>query len=366
MSQLNTPANIPLFTPFTQRGITLPNRIAVAPMCQYSCEDGFATDWHLVHLGSRAIGGAGLVMVEATAVTAQGRISALDLGLWSDAHIEALTRIVRFLEEHRAVPAIQLAHAGRKASCADPWQGRGRCLSAADGGWPMIAPSAIPFIPGDPLPQALDHAGIAQVQQAFVDATQRAVKAGFKVIELHAAHGYLLHEFLSPISNRREDDYGGSLQNRMRMVLETAARMRAAMPDTLPLWVRISATDWVEDGWDLEQSVALAHELKGIGVDLVDCSSGAIVPDAVIPVAPDFQVPFAETIRAQTGIATGAVGLITEPQQANAIIAGEQADIVLLARAMLRDPYWPLRAAEELNARARWPKQYGTVVKQTR
>lgn len=353
----------PLFTPFTQRGVTMPNRIAVAPMCQYSCTDGFATDWHLVHLGSRAIGRAGLVMVEATAVTPEGRISPLDLGLWSDAHIAPLKRITGFLAQHGAVPAIQLAHAGRKASCADPWQGRGRCLDPDEGGWPMVAPSAIPFNPGDRAPEALDTAGIATIQQSFVAAALRAVEAGFRVIELHAAHGYLLHEFLSPLSNHRSDNYGGSLPNRMRMLLETVEKVRAVLPDDLPLWVRISATDWVDSGWDLTQSVALAHELKKRGVDLIDCSTGALTPDAVIPVAPGFQVPFAAAIRRDSGIATGAVGLITEADQANAIIADGRADIVLLARALLRDPYWPLRAAEALDCKARWPKQYGTVVK---
>lgn len=353
----------PLFSPFTQRGVTLPNRIAVAPMCQYSCSDGFATDWHLVHLGSRAIGRAGLVMAEATAVVPEGRISPLDLGLWSDAHIAPLQRITAFLAQHGAVPAIQLAHAGRKASCADPWQGRGRCLGLDEGGWPMAAPSALPFNAGDRAPQALDQAGIDAIQAAFVAAAQRAVRAGFQVIELHAAHGYLLHEFLSPLSNQRSDSYGGSLDNRLRMLLETTEKVRAVLPDELPLWVRISATDWVDGGWDLAQSITLARELQKRGVDLVDTSSGGLTPDAQIPVAPGFQVPFAEAIRRDSGIATGAVGLITEPEQANAIIAQEKADIVLLARALLRDPYWPLRAAEALDCKARWPKQYGTVVK---
>lgn len=353
----------PLFTPLTQRGVTLRNRIAVAPMCQYSCTDGFATDWHLVHLGSRAIGGAGLIIVEATGVTPEGRISGHDLGLWSDEHIPGLARIVDFLKQHGAVAGIQLAHAGRKGSCGHPISERGRCLGLDEGGWPMPAPSAIPFNPGDRAPFAMTLDDIHATQAAFVAAAKRAVQAGFEVIELHAAHGYLLHEFLSPLSNQRTDDYGGNLENRMRMVLETATKMRAAIPDHLPLWVRISATDWVDGGWDLQQSITLAQALKRIGVDLIDCSSGALTPDAVIPVAPGFQVPFAEAIRRESGIATGAVGLITEPQQANTLLAEGRADIVLLARALLRDPYWPLRAAEELGARARWPAQYATVAR---
>jgi 2,4-dienoyl-CoA reductase-like NADH-dependent reductase (Old Yellow Enzyme family) len=347
-----------LFDSLPLRSITLPNRIAVSPMCQYSSRDGFATDWHLVHLGSRATGGAGLVFTEATAVTAEGRISPQDLGIWQDAQVEALGRITRFIHEHGAHAGVQLAHAGRKASTWRPWEGQG-AVPASAGGWSrVVAPSALPFAPGYPEPQALDEAGIASVVEAFAAAARRAGAAGFHVVELHAAHGYLLHEFLSPLSNRRRDRYGGSFENRTRLVREVVAAVRAAWPEALPLFVRISATDWAEGGWDLEQSVELAPELKRLGVDLVDCSSGGTVPGVQVPAGPGFQTPFAQRIRQAAGIATGAVGMISEPVQADHIIRTGQADLVILGREMLRDPYWPLRAARALGRAASWPVQY--------
>lgn len=353
-----------LFTPLTMRGVTLNNRVAMAPMCQYSSDaSGKANDWHKVHLGSRAVGGLGLVMVEATAVTAAGRISAMDLGLWSDEQIAPLAEIVNFIKSRRAVAAIQLAHAGRKASCADPWVSRGVCLDVDQGGWEMLAPSAIAFNPGDRLPKAMTLEDIAQFKQDFVAASKRAVQAGFDVIEIHAAHGYLLHSFLSPLSNKRDDNYGGSLENRLRLLLELTADVRAAIPETMPLWVRISATDWVDGGWDIESSVELAKQLKELGVDLIDVSSGGLTPDAKIPVAPGYQVPFASQIKREANIATGAVGLITHAEQAEAILQVGDADVILLARALLRDPYWALRAQEALETKARWPRQYGTVVR---
>jgi 2,4-dienoyl-CoA reductase (NADPH2) len=352
-----------LFSPLTIRGVTLRNRIATSPMCQYSCVDGLATDWHLVHLGSRAIGGAGLVMVEATAVTAHGRISAGDMGLWNDQHIAPLARVAQFLQQHGAVPAIQLAHAGRKASCLAPWQGGKHIHAQHQGGWITVAPSALPFAESDSVPHALDKSEILAIKQSFVDAAKRAVQAGFKVIELHAAHGYLLHQFLSPLSNQRKDSWGGSLQNRMRLTIEVASAMRAAISQDISLWTRISATDWVDGGWNLEQSIALCCELKKCGVDLIDTSTGALVPYAKIPVATMFQVPFAVAIREQAKIMTGAVGMITEPSDANQLIVDGKADIVLLARAMLRDPYWALHAAEALHVDAAWPDQYAFAVK---
>jgi 2,4-dienoyl-CoA reductase-like NADH-dependent reductase (Old Yellow Enzyme family) len=352
-------------TPLTIREVTLRNRIAMSPMCQYSSEDGFANDWHLVHLGSRAAGGAGLVMVEATAVTAEGRITPGDMGLWSDQHIAPLARIVRFVESQGAVPGIQLAHAGRKASCDVPWLG-GLQLERGEGGWPTVAPSAVPFNPGDTPPLALDQAGIDGIVAAFVAATDRALEAGFKVIEIHAAHGYLLHEFLSPLSNRRTDDYGGGLENRMRLTLRVAEAVRSRVPRGLPVFMRISATDWVEGGWDIEQSVVLATKAKQLGIDLIDASSGALVPDARIPVRPGFQVPFAARIRGEAKIMTAAVGMITEIAQADEIITSGDADLVMIARELLRRPYFALEAQAEIGAEQTWPIQYGYAVKRPR
>lgn len=345
-----------LFEPLALRGVTLPNRIGVSPMCQYSCVDGLATDWHLVHLGSRAVGGAGLVLTEAAAVTPEGRISPQDLGAWSDAHFEPLARIAAFVRAQKAVPGIQLAHAGRKASRSRPWDGD-RYLAGHEGGWTPEAPSALPFGATEP-PAALDAAGLGRVREAFAAAARRAVAAGFQAVEVHAAHGYLLHEFLSPLSNRREDRYGGAFGNRIRFPLEVVAAVRAACPDTTPLLVRVSATDWMPGGWNLEDTVDFAKRLKGEGVDLVDCSSGGLDPAARIATGPGYQVPFAEAVRRDAGLATAAVGLITEPEQAERIIALGQADLVLLARQELRDPYWPLHAAEVLGHRVPWPAPY--------
>jgi 2,4-dienoyl-CoA reductase-like NADH-dependent reductase (Old Yellow Enzyme family) len=346
-----------LFSPLRLRDVAFRNRVFVSPMCQYSCTDGFATDWHLVHLGSRAVGGAGLVMAEATAVTPEGRISPADLGLWDDAHVEALARVAAFVAGQGAVPGVQLAHAGRKASTQRPWDGNGVVPPEA-GGWRPVAPSPVPFRPGDPVPIELDAAGIRGVVDAFAAATARAREAGFRVVEVHAAHGYLLHQFLSPLSNRRADEHGGSFENRVRLVLEVARAVRARWPEGDPVFVRVSATDWVEGGWDLDQTVALCARLRALGVDLVDCSSGGAVPGAKIPVGPGYQVPFAARIRAEAGIATGAVGLITGAEQAEAIVARGDADAVFLAREMLRDPYWALHAARRLGARGPWPAQY--------
>ncbi len=337
-----------LFTPFTQRGVTVRNRIAVSPMCQYSSTDGFANEWHLVHLPSRAIGGAGLVITEAAAIEARGRISPQDLGIWKDEHIEPLAKVVDLVHRFGAVAGIQLAHAGRKASTARPWDG-GKAVSETAGGWrPIVAPSAIPFNPESPVPEALSVENIQQTIAAFVQATQRSLEAGFKLIEIHAAHGYLLHEFLSPLSNHRDDDYGGSFDNRTRLLREVVQAVRQVLPDSVPLWVRISATDWAENGWDLNQSIALSDKLKALGVDLIDCSSGGLVPGVKIPAGPGYQTPFADRIRREAGIATGAVGSITAPAQADHIIRTEQADVVLLARELLRNPYWPLQAAKAL------------------
>ncbi|OWP64608.1 oxidoreductase [Hymenobacter amundsenii] len=346
-----------LFQPFTQRGITLKNRIAISPMCQYSSHDGFSTDWHLVHLGSRAVGGAGLVLLEAAAVSPEGRITPDDLGIWQDEHVAGLRRITDFMRGQGCVAGIQLAHAGRKASHASTWKGS-QALTPAAGGWLTVAPSALPFTPDEPTPQALDEAGIRQVIEDFRQATRRSVAAGFEVIELHAAHGYLLHEFMSPLSNERTDQYGGSFENRVRLLLEVVAATRAEMPEQLPLWVRISATDWTEGGWTGDDSVRLAALLKAAGVDLLDCSTGGNVAKADIPVAPGYQVRFAEQVRRETGLPTGAVGLITEAQQAEDILAAGQADVVLLARESLRDPYFALHAAQELGVEMEWPKQY--------
>ncbi len=351
-----------LFTPLGIRGVHFRNRVGVSPMCQYSSVDGFTSDWHLVHLGSRAVGGAGLVVVEATAVTPEGRISPGDLGIWSDAHVEGLARCTRFVEEHGAVPGIQLAHAGRKASTAPPWLG-GKPLPVEEGGWrPVLAPSGIPFAPGWPEPESLDAEGIRAVVEAFADGARRARDAGFRVVEVHAAHGYLLHQFLSPLSNRRDDAYGGSFENRTRLVREVCEAVRAEWPEELPLFVRISATDWAEGGWDVEQSVALCEALRPLGVDLVDCSSGGLVPGAKIPVGPGYQATFAERVRRGAGIATAAVGLITDPRQADEIVRDGRADLVLLARQLLRDPYWPLHAARHLGVEVEWPAQYRRAV----
>jgi 2,4-dienoyl-CoA reductase-like NADH-dependent reductase (Old Yellow Enzyme family) len=346
-----------LFESWTLRGLRLSNRIVVSPMCEYSSIDGFANEWHLVHLGSRAVGGAGLVMTEAAAVLPEGRISPQDLGIWSDAHVEMLSRITRFIHGQGRACGIQLAHAGRKGSTKRPWEGQG-AVGVDAGGWQPVGPTTAPFSDGYPQPRALDGEGICSVVRAFQDAARRALVAGFDVAEVHAAHGYLIHEFLSPLSNTRTDAYGGSFENRVRLCIEVAEGVRAVWPERLPVFVRISCTDWVEHGWDIEQSVELARRLAGCGVDLVDCSSGGNVPHARIPVAPGYQVPFAARIRREAAIATGAVGLITEAAQANTIIAQGEADCVLLARQLLRDPYFPLRAAHELGASIEWPPQY--------
>jgi 2,4-dienoyl-CoA reductase-like NADH-dependent reductase (Old Yellow Enzyme family) len=354
---------IDLLSPLTIRSITLRNRIVMSPMCQYSSDDGLASDWHLVHLGSRAAGGVGLVMVEATAVTSQGRITPKDMGIWGAQHIEPLARIARFVHSQGAVPGIQLAHAGRKASCEPPWLGGARLKTADVGGWTVVGPSPMPFKEGDPPSIELDEAGMNSIVSAFERATERGLAAGFKLIEVHDAHGYLLHEFLSPVSNRRTDQYGGSLENRMRFPLRVCQRVRAAVPADLPVFVRISATDWVEGGWDVDQSVLFAKELRRLGIDLIDCSSGALTPTARIPVAKGFQVPFAKRIRQEAQIMTGAVGLITEAAHANEIITGGDADLVFIARELLREPYWALKAQAELGAEPNWPTQYGYAVK---
>lgn len=338
--------------------MSLPNRIAVSPMCQYSSDDGYANDWHLVHLGSRAAGGAGLVLTEAAAVMPNGRISPKDLGLWSDDHIEPLARIVRFINGQGSIAGIQLAHAGRKASTAPPWEHRSGTLSEAEGGWQVVAPSPVPFDNGCSVPATLTEEEIRGVVDAFVCAAQRSLQAGFQVVEVHAAHGYLLHQFLSPLSNHRTDSFGGSFENRTRLLRTIVAEVRKVWPDNLPLLVRISATDWVEGGWDPEQSVELVRQLLPLGVDLIDCSSGGGSPHAIMPLGSGYQTRFAEQIRRETGCRTGAVGLITSPAQADHIIRSGQADVVLLARELLRDPHWPLRAARELGYLTPWPAQY--------
>ena len=347
----------PLFSPFSLRSVQFSNRIGVSPMCQYSSEDGFANDWHLVHLGSRAQGGAALVMTEASAVTAEGRISSADLGIWKDDHVPGLERIARFVHEQGARVGIQLAHAGRKGSMSVPFGGE-RLLSAEEGGWQPVAPSAVAFGPGYAEPRALDKAGIDAVVKAFVNAAKRALEAGFDLVEIHAAHGYLIHEFLSPLANKRTDEYGGSFANRTRLALEASEAVRAAWPERLPLLMRISATDWVDSGWTVDESVELARGLKERGVDLVDVSSGGMTPDAKISVGPGFQAPFAARIRREASVATAAVGMITEPEQANGLVADGSADLVLLARQMLRDPYFAAHAAAALGETASWPKQY--------
>lgn len=353
---------IDLFAPLALRGVRLRNRIAMSPMCQYSAVDGLPNDWHFVHLGSRAAGGAALVCVEATAVTAEGRISPGDTGIWSDAHVEPYARICKFVKSQGAVPAIQLAHAGRKASCDVPWQG-GAQLALDAGGWETVGPSAVAFAEGERPPVALDGKGIDGIVDAFEAAARRALAAGFEVLEIHAAHGYLLHEFLSPLANRRTDEYGGSLENRMRLVLRVAERLRGLMPAEMPLFTRISATDWVEAGWDIAQSVELAKRLKAAGVDLIDVSTGGMVPQARIPVGKGYQVPFARQIREEAKIATGAVGLIVEAKQADEIITGGDADLVFIGRELLREPYWAIHAAQTLEAEQPWPTQYGYAVK---
>ncbi len=346
-----------LFTPIRLREVEFRNRIFVSPMCQYSSTDGLANSWHLVHLGSRAVGGAGLVMVEAAGVSAQGRITPNDMGIWSASHTQALAPIAQFIKQQGAVPGIQLAHAGRKAATDVPWRG-GSPLASDAGPWETLAPSALPFSPGHRTPHAMSISEMDQVVDQFVEAAQRALTAGFEVVEIHMAHGYLLHEFLSPLSNQRNDEYGGSLGHRMRLPLRVVEAVRQAWPAHLPLFVRISASDWVQDGWDLAQSLPLAHQLKALGVDLIDCSSGGLVPDARIPAGPGFQTPFASAIREQVAIATGAVGLITEATQTEQIIATGLADVVFLARELLRDPYWPLHAARTLGVDMPWPVQY--------
>jgi 2,4-dienoyl-CoA reductase-like NADH-dependent reductase (Old Yellow Enzyme family) len=357
MSQ-SIPAATHLFSPLKQRSITLPNRIAVSPMCQYSSEDGFASDWHLVHLGSRAVGGAGLVMTEAAAISPEGRITPGDLGIWKDEHIEQLARINRFIREQASVPAIQLAHAGRKASMTPPWE-KSRNVPPAEGGWTnVVAPSSEPYSPTYARPHQMDRAAMDKVLADMTAATQRAHAAGFQLVEVHAAHGYLAHEFLSPLSNLRTDEYGGSLTNRARFPLEIVRAARAAWPEDLPLWVRISATDWVDGGLTIEDTIEFSRLLKAEGVDLIDVSSGGNDPRQQIPIGPGYQVAFADRIRREVGIATGAVGMITGPAQADQILRSGQADVVLLARELLREPYWPLRAAAELKQPASWLKQY--------
>ena len=346
-----------LFQPLRQRSIELRNRIAVSPMCQYSSADGFADEWHLVHLGSRAVGGAGVVLTEATAVTPEGRISPDDLGLWKDEHIPALKRITRFVREHGAVAGIQLAHAGRKASMASSWKGGG-IVPPEQGGWTPSGPSGEPFAPGFPVPRAMTEAEILATIAAFRAAASRALHAGFQIAEIHGAHGYLIHEFLSPLVNRRTDSWGGSFENRTRLAVEVTRAIREVWPGDLPLWIRISATDWADGGWDVEQSVQLARLLAPLGVDLVDVSSGGGVAQQAIEVGPGYQVPFAAQIRREAGVATGAVGMITAPDQADAIIRAGEADLVLLAREELRSPYWPLHAAHTLGVQMPWPRQY--------
>ncbi|WBC14559.1 NADH:flavin oxidoreductase/NADH oxidase [Micromonospora sp. WMMA1998] len=348
-----------LFTPLALRGVTLPNRIAMAPMCQYSAgPDGLPTDWHRVHLGSRAVGGAGLVLSEATAVVPEGRITPQDVGLWSDAHVDAWRPVTAFVAGRGAVPAVQLAHAGFKASTYRPWAPRQGGVPDADGGWTPVGPGGDPFVPDYRTPAALDEAGIAAVVTAFATAARRALDAGFAAVEIHAAHGYLLHEFLSPLTNRRADGYGGDRAGRMRFTLEVARAVRAAVGEAVPVLTRISATDWTAGGWTIEDSVVLAGELAAAGVDLVDTSSGGAAARASVPVGPGYQVPLAARIRREAGVPTGAVGLIVEPEQAEQIVAGGEADLVLLGRELLRDPYWPRRAAAKLGATPSWPDQY--------
>ncbi|MFI5105731.1 MAG: NADH:flavin oxidoreductase/NADH oxidase [Terriglobales bacterium] len=352
-----------LFEPLRLRGVELPHRILVSPMCQYSCTDGLANEWHLVHLGTRAVGRAAAVLTEANAVTADGRISPDDLGIWSDAHVEPLRRVFSFVEKQGALPGTQLAHAGRKGSTSAPFKG-GKPISPQEGGWsPIPAPSPLPFADGYQTPQEMSREQIAAVVQAFADAARRAEAAGARIVELHSAHGYLLHSFLSPLSNQRRDEYGGSLQNRMRIVVEVVDAVRRVWPERYPLFLRISASDWTEGGWTPEDSITLAQTLKGRGVDLFDCSSGGNVAGARIPVGPGYQVAFAQRVRQEAGVLTGAVGMITDPAQADQIIRTGQADVVFLARQFLRDPYWPLTAARALGQDIPWPPQYDRAKK---
>lgn len=346
-----------LFTPLTLRSIELKNRIVVSPMCQYSSEDGFINDWHLVHLGSRAIGGAALVFTEATAVSPEGRITPDDLGIWKDEHIEGLKRIATFIEAHGSVPGIQLAHAGRKASHSSPWKGNA-LIPVSEGGWQTVAPSAIPFSDTYAVPAEMTTTQIKQLIHDFQAAAVRALEAGFKVVEIHAAHGYLINEFLTPLNNQRTDNYGGSFENRCRLLLQIIAAVQEVWPADLPLFVRISASDWVDGGWTIEDSVALARILKDKGVDVIDCSSGGTSPDAKIAVGPGYQVPFAERIRKETGIKTGAVGIIVSASQSEAILESGQADLIFMAREFLRDPYFPMHAAREQGVDIEWPDQY--------
>jgi len=349
---------IHLFDPLAIRDITFANRVFVSPMCQYSSTDGYANDWHFVHLGSRAVGGSGLVFTEATGVLPEGRISPEDLGIWMDDHIEPLARIVRFVHGQGSVAGMQLAHAGRKASTYRPWSGHGT-IPESNGGWNnVVAPSALAFADQYPMPQALSIDGIKNIVSAFANAARRACEVGFDVIEIHAAHGYLIHEFLSPLSNHRTDVYGDSFENRTRILREIVTAVRGTWPERAPLFVRISASDWVDGGWDIQQSVELARRLKELGADLIDCSSGGNVPHAKIPVGPGYQTHFAEQIRREADILTGTVGMITSPVQAEDIIATGQADAVIIARELLRDPYWPLRAARELAQPVSWAVQY--------
>ncbi|MBE7172275.1 MAG: NADH:flavin oxidoreductase/NADH oxidase [Williamsia sp.] len=346
-----------LFTPLKIKSLELKNRLVTSPMCQYSSHDGFANDWHLVHLGARAVGGSALVIAEATAVSPEGRITPYDLGIWKDAHMEQLNKITSFIDQQHSIAGIQLAHAGRKASHQQPWKGGGQ-LNKEQGGWLTVAPSELAFTSNETAPAALSSAEIEKVILDFKNAAKRALAAGFKVIEIHGAHGYLIHEFLSPLSNRRTDEWGGSFENRTRLLLQIIAAVQEEWPHDYPLFVRISATDWVEGGWTVDDSVALAHKLKEAGVDLIDCSSGGNVPNAPIPAAPNYQVPFAEAVKKGADILTGAVGIIVTAQQAEEIITSEKADVVLLARELLRDPYFPLRAASILGHDTTWPVQY--------
>ncbi|MBD1393212.1 NADPH dehydrogenase NamA [Mucilaginibacter glaciei] len=347
-----------LFSPLKIKSIELKNRIVVSPMCEYSSIDGFANNWHLVHLGARAIGGAGLIITEAAAVSAEGRITFADLGIWKNEHIAKLKEITNFIEEQGAFAGVQLAHAGRKASHTEPWNGGKQLPPTDENGWDTVAPSAIPFGREPIAPVEVDKAGIVKVIADFKAAAGRALAAGFKVIELHAAHGYLIHQFLSPISNQRTDEYGGLFAHRIRLLLEILAAVKEVWPEEYPLFVRISATEWTEGGWTIEDSVGLSKILKENGVDLIDCSTGGNVAGAQIPLKPGYQVEFAETIKKETDILTGAVGLITEAEQANEIITNGQADVVLLARELLKDPHFPLRAAHELGVEVKWPSQY--------
>lgn len=346
-----------LFSPLTIKSVTLKNRIVVSPMCEYSSVDGFANEWHLVHLGSRAVGGAGLIITEATAVSPEGRISPDDLGIWKNAHLDKLRQIVSFVHAHGSIAGIQLAHAGRKASFAAPWKG-GKQLDKNNGGWQTVSASAIPFYEGDEAPTALTAEGIKKVVDDFKAATQRALSAGFKLIEIHAAHGYLIHQFLSPLSNQRTDEYGGSFENRIRLILEVTEAIQSVWPKDLPLFVRISATDWAAGGWHEDEASKLTGILKGKGVDLIDCSSGGLTTAQKITIGPGYQVPFAEKIKKENAILTGAVGMITEAQQAESILEKEQADLIIIARELLRNPYFPLHAAQQLGADIEWPVQY--------